>query len=436
MKPLAAALAALLFSGPALPASAQVWNEKTQSYDYVDDQGNVQGSTPASPDAATAAGTSGATPAADAGGAGAMPDPAKVYEAAIASEKESGKTMVWDGDQMVPAPEGFQNPLTPDAMAAGWRPVMSGNEVVGACNGSVCTAQGLQPDLFGGPPASGTTADNLNASTTPPDPAPAATPAPGANPPAPMQWNEQGPLAPGQIRLPPPGQDAPGGNASTPPPAPTPENFEAVNNFVTQNAQNELDGQNGPNSGTGSPSYEGADNPMTGMAFAPDGSGAYDLPPGPGVTGGQTLGPDGQIAQGRGTESTGSTGGRDGGRAINCKEAGNCEAVAQNLIDFHQGLKNSRPEGPTDSNVIPVASTEGRLRASPAFLEAEAAQTVGRSAVAAVTGELAEGASLDDQGVTDAGEPFTGASRTRRNRIPTGNCSQHIMQSVGVCPSK
>gem|GEM_PF-7036880 len=75
-------------------------------------------------------------------------DPQLTYKRALEQEKHTGKTMVWDGMAMVPAPEGFRNPLTPDAMAAGWRPVVVNGEVVGACDGSQCTSQALQPNLF------------------------------------------------------------------------------------------------------------------------------------------------------------------------------------------------------------------------------------------------------------------------------------------------
>lgn len=81
----------------------------------------------------------------------------QTYKNALDQEKQTGKTMVWDGATMVPAPKDFQNPLTPDAMAAGWRPVVVNGEVAGACDGSQCTAPVLQPDLFisrqGGPPS-------------------------------------------------------------------------------------------------------------------------------------------------------------------------------------------------------------------------------------------------------------------------------------------
>ncbi|MCL4316065.1 MAG: hypothetical protein M1527_04285 [Gammaproteobacteria bacterium] len=75
-------------------------------------------------------------------------DPQQTYKNALEQEKQTGRTMIWDGITMAPAPEGFQNPLTPDAMAAGWRPVVVNGEVVGACDGSQCTSSALQPDLF------------------------------------------------------------------------------------------------------------------------------------------------------------------------------------------------------------------------------------------------------------------------------------------------
>ncbi len=77
-----------------------------------------------------------------------FPDPQQTYKNALEQEKQTGKTMVWDGMTMVPAPEGFRNPLTPHAMAAGWRPVIVNGEVVGACDGSQCTSSALQPGLF------------------------------------------------------------------------------------------------------------------------------------------------------------------------------------------------------------------------------------------------------------------------------------------------
>lgn len=72
----------------------------------------------------------------------------QAYKNALEYEKQTGRTMVWDGVTMVPAPEGFRNPLTSDAMAAGWRAVIVNGEVVGACDGSQCTSQALQSGLF------------------------------------------------------------------------------------------------------------------------------------------------------------------------------------------------------------------------------------------------------------------------------------------------
>ena len=426
MKPLAEALALLLFMGPVLPASAQVWNEETQTIDYVDDQGNVQGSTPATSSTDAAA----EKPASDTGASGGVEDLQKMYDKAIASEKESGKTMVWDGDKMVPAPDNLQNPLTPDAMAKGWRPVVVGGEVVGACNGSECTAQGLQPDLFG-PPSSGTTADNqntaangmINSLLNGGDKG-------GGNLINSLLNPAGGNSASSNIQIPcaPSTPNCLIDNKKETPPAANPEpsqgNKEAVTDFVTQNATNELAGQNDPNSGTGSPNYGSADNPMTGLAFAPDGSGAFDLPPSAGSTGGKDIGMSGMVAQGNGG---------DAGRAINCKQAGNCEAVAQSLIDFHEGLKRGRVDGPDDPNAISVAQTSERLRSSAAYREAVGIQERSASGVAAISGALADGAQLDDQGANDAGANFDGTGANRA-AIPTKKCSRHIMGRVGVCP--
>lgn len=398
MKPLAEALAVLLFAGSAAPVFAA---DPIPAED---------------PPAATPADT----PAADAGASDPLGDLQKMYDTAIASEKETGKTMVWDGDKMVPAPDNFQNPLTPDAMSAGWRPVVVGGEVVGACNGSMCTAQGLQPDLFG-PPSSCTAADCYAALPPdgPKDPAKPEAPVPQDPNAGRLGPNEQGPCPPNNQNC----RDSE--PAPEPTPEPTPENKEAVVKNVTEAAEKSLaDGD--PNSGTGSPNYGGAADPggFGPLAFAPDGSGAYNLPPG-GSTGGNGIGGNGVVSQG------GPAG--DAGRAINCKQAGNCEAVAQSLIDFHEGLKRGRVDGPGDANAISVAQTSERLRTSGAYNEALGIQQRSASGVAAISGALADGAELDDQGASDAGGNFDGTGATRA-AIPTKKCDRHIMGRVGVCP--
>lgn len=72
----------------------------------------------------------------------------EVYKQAMERERREKVLMVWDGITMTPAPAGFTNPLTDEALSAGWRPVLADGEVVGACDWRKCTARGMQPSLF------------------------------------------------------------------------------------------------------------------------------------------------------------------------------------------------------------------------------------------------------------------------------------------------
>lgn len=76
-------------------------------------------------------------------------NPENVYRAAIAQEKRTGRRMVWNADgAMVPEPDGYDNPLTKQALAAGWRPLVAEGATIGAGNAKQWTSQALQPGLF------------------------------------------------------------------------------------------------------------------------------------------------------------------------------------------------------------------------------------------------------------------------------------------------
>lgn len=89
-----------------------------------------------------------AAPAAAPEKAAAAPTLKDTYKQAISRERREKVLMVWVGESMSPAPAGFENPLTDEAVAAGWRPVLADGKVAGACDGDQCTSESLQPDLF------------------------------------------------------------------------------------------------------------------------------------------------------------------------------------------------------------------------------------------------------------------------------------------------
>lgn len=70
------------------------------------------------------------------------------YKEGMAQERREKVLMVWDGASMTAAPDGFTNPLTDEAMSAGWRPVVADGKVVGACDAEKCTSEALQSSLF------------------------------------------------------------------------------------------------------------------------------------------------------------------------------------------------------------------------------------------------------------------------------------------------
>lgn len=399
MKPLALAVAFLVIA--ARPAAAQTDPASGTATDTTAEE-------------ATKAAAKAAAPAADE----SFPDPAKEYAAALQREKDTGKDQVWDGMKMGDAPEGFKNPMTPEAIAQGWRAVVVNGETVGACNGSMCTSSGLQPDLFGpAPPAAGTTADNLNTAGN-------GLAANAANPPAGAVPREGDPGFIGPVRPP---TDQPQENPTEVAATDVSEGNEAgLTETLTNMANNPAD--NTPQGGA--PDGNSADNPNTALAFNDSGN-AFT----PGNTGGgnpQT--PDG--SNGRSGENSGMIGKGGGvqGQAVNCAKAGNCDAVAKNLIEYHKGLAGSQPNGPRTEGTDSIASAAANFRAkSPTLREAEALERDGQNGVAAAIGALSEGETMADDASYKTGRRFDN-SGSERSHVPTKLCDRHTMGQVGICP--
>lgn len=288
-------------------------------------------------------------------------DPKVDPETAKVMEERKGKVLGPDG-ALTKVPDNLPD-YAKAAMEKGMTPVMGPDGTILGFDdpvGKMCWMPDAIQEKFGanlpqnpetGATAAGalaTAADGAAAATAPGAPAGAI----GQGVPPPMAWNEQGPLAPGQIRLPKP-EDEPAA-----PPTPD-EKARALDNQIASsansgdrdgliealNARNKNDAETESSSDGGdfaSFGPAGADVASTGPRADPISGGGGDS---------QGIGASGQVG-GFGPSGQGGSGIPQGKRV-----RADAEKEADALLAFQEGLKRDAQTGPSDPRTRSIAHT-------------------------------------------------------------------------------
>lgn len=397
-------LAAAAFLAMALAAPraghAQVWNEETKTYDYVDDKGNVQGSSPASDKPADKP----ADPAADKPAGEAAGGDAKYGTFALDS---SGNKVTGDALSKLP----------PEAQWAmkekGYSPVLGPNgEVLGYDNGMMC----ILPDAVGKDYAAAAEKAKLGPGVQGPCPPsfPNCHSQEPAQPPPPTETAASVagmiPAEPGKNHC-----DQPG---PPPPCAPDPKKDSAeakaererqeADQAVADTTQkgdvnalaDALDRRNKAQSDANKTAYNFGDQ---GGGLGTPGTQDADSGPGSGpigMSGGQGLGQSGRIG--------GDSGSKGGGGLAGREVTPDSRALAQSLIDMNKGMANGPADGPSDPNVASVAQLSQRGLGGRAIDAA-------RSLFSTLSENLGVAADSPETDLTDqlATNPIDGAAANR-----------------------